>query len=41
MRPAEAHGGRAFVAEDRPGAIVVLALPSSRTDRRTRRRGSG
>jgi two-component system, OmpR family, sensor kinase len=24
---AEAHGGRAFVAEDRPGATVVLVLP--------------
>ena len=24
---AEAHGGRAFGAEDRPGATVVLVLP--------------
>jgi two-component system, OmpR family, sensor kinase len=37
---ADAHGGQAFVAEDGPGATVVLALPSSRTDQRMQRRGS-
>ena len=38
---AEAHGGRAFVAEDGPGASVVLALPRSRGGRDARRRGRG